>query len=149
MPLFFLCIFFKILQLFVHFFSFKFHYYFLNIIFYYSTTFNPCPHRHKERVTVVCLSFGLNISGRLYKNIEMAAYQQTWNYTRIKIKDRLYLKRFGYEVMTIFTTHDCRFTTFETSSLIFKFKNYGDCDYIILLRSLAHETITIISLVII
>ena len=59
------------------FFSFKFHYYFLNIIFYYSTTFNPCPHRHKERVTVVCLSFGLNISGRLYKNIEMAAYQQT------------------------------------------------------------------------
>ena len=41
-----------------------------------------------------------------------SSYQQTWNYTRIKIKDRVFLKPFGYKVMTVFTTHDCRFITF-------------------------------------
>ena len=33
-----------------------------------------------------------------------------WNYTRIIIKDRLFLKPLGYKVMTIFSTHDCHFT---------------------------------------
>ena len=29
------------------------------------------------------------------------------------MKDTLFLELFGYEVMTIFTTCDCRFTTFK------------------------------------
>ena len=52
-----------------------------------------------------------NISGQVTTFGLRSSYQQTWNYTRIEIKDRLFLKPFGYKVMTIFTTHDCRFTS--------------------------------------
>ena len=42
-----------------------------------------------------------------------SSYQKTWNHTKIKIKHRLFLKRFSYKVMTIFTPHHCHFTTFR------------------------------------
>ena len=45
-------------------------------------------------------------------NIE-TLIQPPKNYTWIKIKDRFFVKNFSYEVVTIFTTHDYRFTTFR------------------------------------
>ena len=60
----------------------------------------------------VCVTF-IKICGQLTILGLRSSYQQTWNYTRIKTKDRHFLKPFSYKVMAIFTTHDCRFTTFR------------------------------------
>ena len=68
----------------------------------------------------ICLSVSLSvclcmnkISGQLTTLGLWSSYQKTWNYTKIKIKDRLFLKPFGYKVMSMFTTRDCHFTTFR------------------------------------
>ena len=64
-------------------------------------------------ITCTCGFNQFTLSGQLTTLGLPLSYQQTWNYTRIKIKDRLSLKPFGYKVMTIFTTHNCHFTTFR------------------------------------
>ena len=56
--------------------------------------------------------------------------QETWTYA--KIKDRIFLKSFGYKVMTIFTTHDCHFTTFRRLLVT---KEYSSCLMVIAVES--------------
>ena len=56
---------------------------------------------------VFCLSVN-KIYRQLTTLLLRLSNQQTWKYTRIKIKDRLFLKHFSYKVMTIFKTYHCQ-----------------------------------------
>ena len=85
----------------------------------------------KRRVTVIRFSVCAyvcvfhQISGQLATLGLLMSYQYIWNYTRIKIKDRLFLKPFCYKVMTVFANYDCHFTTFWR--LLGTWKNNSSC----------------------
>ena len=53
----------------------------------------------------VCVSL-TKISGHLTTLGLGLSYQQTWKYSRIKIKDSLFWKPFGYKALTSFITHN-------------------------------------------